>query len=359
MKKYLGLFVGLALVFPMAAGAAEFRQGQFISMGETVRDNLYVAGGTLNLAGTVEGDLYVAGGTINISGSVTKDLVVAGGTVIINGRVGEDLRVMGGNVTLSGPVGGELVVAGGNIIMTAGADVTRGAYIASGTLSMSGSVGQKLVYAGGDVTLTSGAKVGGDFDYYSAKEAKVDAGAKISGATNFHQQQQKGQMAGKKAGLVAFFTIWWLLGIIAILILVYLLYYIWRKDSNDMIAKAFARPWMSLLKGFALLFLLPIAAIILFITVIGWPIGLIILFGYIAFMILAAAFSTILGAALLAKLFKRKETDLNWWLILIALVIMSLIKLIPIIGWIIDFIIFLAAIGVLGSKLGEKLEPQK
>jgi len=360
MKKYLGLFVGLALVLPMAAGAAEFRSGQVVNSNETVKDNLYVGGGTVNIAGTVEGDLYVGGGTVTIMGTVTKDVVVSGGTVIITGKIGEDLRVGGGNITIGGSVGGELLAGGGTVNILPGVAITKSAYIGGGNINLGGSVGGNLVIGSENIVLGEGAKIAGNFDYYAQKEMNFGA-AKISGKTTFHEQVVKrGATAAKKFPWFAFITFWAVVGLAGAIILACLLLYLWPKDSREMISKAFAQPGKELIRGFVLMFIIPIAAIICLITLVGLPIAVMVGSAYAVLTILAAAMSGLLGAALMAKfIFKKKETEINWWLIALALLILALIKLIPIVGWILAMLVYWVALGVMGNKLYEKLSPEK
>lgn len=351
------------MLLPMAAGAAQFSSGNTVAFNETVRENVYAVGGTMNIAGTVEGDLYVAGGTVTIMGTVTKDVVVVGGTLIITGKVGEDLRILGGNVTVGGTVGGELALAGGNINVMPGTMISGGAYVGAGTINMNGSVGKNLVIAGGEIALNSTLKVGGNFDYYSQKEAKIDAGAKISGITTFHQQEMKNKPAvGRNGfmGMFAFMTIWGLLGLAGAVILACLLFYLWKEESKEMIEAAFEKPGKSLLRGFIIFFILPIAAIVCLITVVGLPLGFLIGFSFAVLVILGAAATGLLWAALIAKfIFKRKASDINWWLIIIAVIVLALVKIIPFVGWLIGFLVFLAGFGVMSQMLHKKLMPRK
>lgn len=360
MKKYLGLLVGLALVLPLAAGAAEFRSGDSVALNEVVRENMYAAGGALNIAGTVEGDLYVAGGTVNIMGTVTGDVVVVGGTLIITGRVGQDLRVGGGNVTIGGTIGGELAAGGGQMNILPGTTVAGGAYLGAGTINMNGSVGKNLVIGGGEIILGPELKVNGNFDYYSQKEAKIDAGASIKGTTNFHKQEVRQAGFQRKAPFVALMTFWGIVGLFSAFLLSYLLFYLWRDESKEMVGAAFESPLKELGRGFVTLFIIPIAAIILMITVIGLPLGFLAIICFAALLILGAAAAGLLWAALIAKyVFKRKETELSWWLIAIAVVVMALIKIIPFIGWLIGFLVFLVGFGVLSNMLYKKLSPRR
>jgi len=95
------------------------------------------------------------------------------------------------------------------------------------------------------------------------------------------------------------------------------------------------------------------------ITVVGLPLGFLIGAGYGALLILGAAATGLLWAALIARyIFKRKETDINWWLIIIAVIVLALIKIIPFVGWLIGFLVFLVGLGVLSNMLYKKLAPK-
>ncbi|MDD2730904.1 MAG: hypothetical protein PHW33_02145 [Candidatus Portnoybacteria bacterium] len=363
MKKYLGLFVGLAMLAPAVAGAAEFKSGETVAVGETVRENVYAAGSMVNIAGTVEGDLYVVGGTVNLMGTVTKDVVVLGGTLVAIGKIGEDLRIGGGNVTVGGTIGGELTAAGGNLNVMPGAQIGGDTSIGAGNVSFNGSVGGDLIIGGGEIVLGSSAKVAGDFEYYSQKEAKIDAAAKVNGKTTFHEQVAKKAGKPSKAPVFAFFafvTFWGLIGLAGAIILSCLLFYTWPKDSKEMIARAFASPGRELVRGFVILISLPIAAIICMITLVGLPVGFFALVAFFTLIILGGATTGVIWAAVIAKfVFRRKETEINWWLIAVGALILALIKLIPIAGWIVAFLVFLVGLGVLSRQIYSKLAPEK
>ena len=108
MLGFLFLPIG---VMAQEAGDNILKQGQ-------IAQDLYLAGGTIDMLADVDGDVIAAGGQINIDQSVTGDVMVAGGNVSIRARVGDDVRAAGGNITVSGPVGDEAIIAGGNVLIS-------------------------------------------------------------------------------------------------------------------------------------------------------------------------------------------------------------------------------------------------
>ena len=90
----------------------------------------------------------------------------------------------------------------------------------------------------------------------------------------------------------------------------------------------------------------PVAIIISFITIIGITLGMIALFIYLALITIAAVIAGLLFAQLALKyIFKKENYELNWWIVILAVLALAVITLIPIVGWIFIFIIVLAALG--------------
>src|SRR4051794_21931294 len=96
----------VAALLPASASAAEVRQGNnvLVAAGETINDDLYVFGGSLDVRGTVNGDVVFFGGTSTIGGVITGDLLVAGGTTTITGEVRGTVRPSGGTTNITGRV---------------------------------------------------------------------------------------------------------------------------------------------------------------------------------------------------------------------------------------------------------------
>jgi cytoskeletal protein CcmA (bactofilin family) len=127
----------------------KLRTGETVTVpaGETVADDLYLAGGTLIVDGTVHGDLVAFGGSVNVNGTVDGDLIAAGGNVSVGGTVNGDARLAGGTLSLVGTVGEDVLVAGGQI--TLGGQIKGDLITSGGNIAMGAAVG-------GDVEATAG-----------------------------------------------------------------------------------------------------------------------------------------------------------------------------------------------------------
>ena len=370
MKKILYIFTGVLLLTGVAsANATTFAGGEAYSLGasEAVEGNLYTAGGSVNVSGNVNGDLITAGGNLFIAGKVAEDLIVAGGTINIVGDVGEDVRIVGGNIIISGKMGGELVGAGGqlNILSSSAvrgdlnlsggairleAPVQGNAEINGGNVYVNGLVAGNLIVRGEKIELGPNASVRGDFTYYSQSEAVISETAAVAGETTFEQIEAPVKKGDGVKGILAV-VVWLAIAkTIMVTLLAILFIYIWKRWAKDFVSDATDNFWKRALLGFAVLFLTPIAAVLLMITLVGMiPAGILWL-GYCAAILLAFVLAGILTAGLLNRyLFKKPVDSLEWWKVLLGVALFQIVRLIPFIGWLAGLIIFLATIGWLGK----------
>ncbi|MCL4404112.1 polymer-forming cytoskeletal protein [Patescibacteria group bacterium] len=369
-RAILGVGVVLAAVLPLTSLAAYFNAGKTVNLAaQAVNDNAYVAGGAVTVTSPVTGDLFAAGGTIFDSSRVSQDVMMIGGTVIISGASAQNLRVAGGNVTIGSAISGELVGAGGNFTVTPDTTVAKDSYIAGGAVAWNGHESGNLTIAGGavvisgtvdgnlkitatkDVTIAQGAVIRGNLDYTAPKPAQIESGAQIAGTTNFHQSAAPAVAVGWLAGI---FTLGLLLKFLMTLLVAYVVWYALRRDALAIIEESTKKFGRSLLRGFVFLVAVPIAAIIAFVTVVGAALG------GIAGVIYAALALLSLPAAILvvSSLILKRRSDLAWYHILLGAVVLQIAALIPFIGWLACFIVYLASFGGLLAVLGRKFKQQ-
>lgn len=364
MRKIISLLLSLSLLFLFSATSVKAQSKNFsLAKDKTISENPYFAyGETVDISGVVNGDVYAAGGDITISGKVNGDLLVAGGNVKVDGEVTQDVRVMGGQITLSGKVGKNITVAGGNIdiakgasiggaLVAAGGNITLSTpiagnvEIAGGNVTVSEKVGGRLDVAAGEIRLTSGAQVAKDFTYWADHEAQIDPSAKITGKTVFNkspvelspskldtkmiaQNMWKAQVSGK------------VISSLSLLVLGLILLNLFPKFTRTVAATLEKSPWKSLGKGFLILFITPLALVVLMLTIIGFPIAAILFALYFVSLSLAKVFVVFWAGKRIAS---GKISD-NWAYAL-GVLIFFLVTLIPFLAGFVKFFVLIFGLG--------------
>ena len=378
MKNFNKVLVSLTvllLVSPVLTFAAEFRAGQQPSFtsGEKTGENLYMVGGTVVSAGSADKDLLVAGGTALVSGPVVGDLFVVGGNITVLSPVSGDMRVGGGNIMISGNILGDAVVGGGQIILS-GKSIGGDAAIAGGTVRMDTEVKGNVKIAGGEIyinapvggdadikaeklTLGPNADIKGNLKYQATKLVTIEEGGKVRGETVF--TELKGRDGAKKSAgvILGFFTFVLVAKFLMLLATALIVGLVFRRYSKELVEKATVNPLKELGRGVVTLIVLPILSIILLITIIGIPLGILGLLSFVMLFIYATIITPIFLGALVYKWISRKsDYVVNWKTILLGTVVYFLLGLIPFLGWI---AICVAVAITLGAALNIKWQVVK
>ena len=92
----------------------------------------------------------------------------------------------------------------------------------------------------------------------------------------------------------------------------------------------------------------PFAIIVLLVTVIGIPLALLLVFGYVVLMLLGYLVAAMfVGDTALERIGKEK-VDSAWWRVLfmfLALIVIAIVKQVPFIGGLAVMLLFIAGIG--------------
>ena len=382
MKKILVLIFALAVVFaPVVAHGAQFvsaKSGEYyLAPSQTVSDNLYIGGKDVTVAGDAQEDLSVAGVNVYITGKIGQDLAGAGAKITIDGNIIDDARVAGGSVSMNGNIGGDLLAIGGTVDLLSGLKVGKSAMLIGGAVDAGGTVnGSVTIYAkkayidgtingdlnfkGAQITLGPEAMIKGNFNYSSNQEAIISDGAQVLGQKNFTMIETPKAGPGIAMTFMGFMTAGWLLKLFILLVAALIMYYVFKDGTKELIKHSVNNFWRELLRGFVLFFIIPIAIIIALITVVGIIPALVVALVYILMLVVGSVFAGILIAGLLSKwLFGRNDYSLDWYVIILGVIVYQLLMLIPFVGWLASGVVFLASLGALYGSLYVKFEPRK
>ncbi len=353
---------------------------------ETINDDLYAGGGTLILNGTVNGDAIVGGGTVVVNGSVKQDLMAGGGNITIAGEIGDDLRLGGGNITILSTVKGDVVMGGGNILIGKDAVIEHDLVVGAGSLVIEGTVKGNVRIGGGQVVLNgtvggfievdaedlrlgANARLAKGLKYTSPKMATMDEGSKVTGDVQYVKMEERRGPAhvGPNAGpdkvfgaLMGFVAMVFLIKMFALMIAAVVMTQFFKTYSSKLVDAALNKPGKAFGTGAITLFMVPVAIIVLTITILGAPLAGLLGFGYGFIIMMAKIYAGVVFGAWLWKLgSKGKAKGTDWKAAVVGTFLLSFICLIPIVGWIIGIVAFCCTLGGLYMLTEEKIKAMK
>ncbi len=357
------LLFALLLLFPASALLAQ-EIGESVSRHGTVKEDIYLAGGNVDVAATVDGDVVAAGGTVTVGDEIKEDALLAGGSVTVHGKVHDDVRAAGGSLTLDADVGDDALLAGGNVTLTPASRVGGRAWLAGGELDIAGHIGKELKAAGGhiviagevmgdatlagdDIEIKPETVIHGNLRYMSPKPAVIDKAAKIDGTiTHLPGARHEPSAAGATAAGIGMLVSVMVTGIVLLLLLPRV-----AAAVTQQIAQA---PWKSLGLGLAVLTATPLVIVLLWVSLIGVWLGFILLAVYLIALLagfLAGALCA--GEAALTRL--RRQVELTRGArvaaLVIALIVVGVLGLVPGLGGLVIFGMLLFGLGGLALQV--------
>lgn len=370
---YKKVFIAVALVGVLAlvggglaAASGSFRSGERTSVAadEIVDGSLFIAGSTIDIAGTVDGDVFCAGQNITVSGTVRGDVICAGQNVDIEGVIEGDVRVAAQVVNVSAQVAGsatlaaqtaqlkkdsalqrDVVIGAENATLdgTIGRDVTLGADVAS----VGGTIGRDF---DGDVVslkLGRGADIGGNVSYVSDKNAERASGATIGGKLSRTTPEQAGREQSSGFGVAGAIYI-----IISLLLVSLAIVLLAPRTVHVISQQGTARLGVSALAGFATLVLLPVLAIILMISIIGLPLGLVVLLAWVVLMVISGP----LAGYLLGRTILRNTSNNRVAYMAAGSLILLTLYIVPILGFVTLLVAVFVGSGMVVLELVRRLQ---
>jgi ABC-type multidrug transport system permease subunit len=188
------------------------------------------------------------------------------------------------------------------------------------------------------IKITDDSNIKGDFNYSYNKNLNIDESL-VAGAINFNKKDIENNWQK---------NIWnFIIAVFSALVVGLVFISISKKEMAIIQEKVNSRYKKSLLIGLGILFLTPIISVILMLTIIGIPLGFIMLIFWFILLYFAQIMVGLgLGKQIREKLFKTKKKNIMADLV-IGITILYLLFSIPIFGKIIMFLSTLLGLGVI------------
>ena len=312
--------------------------------------DVWIGGAEVVLDAETAGDARVAGSTVVVRGAIAGNLLAAGAVVdIANATVGS-VRVLAARTSFSGSVAQDLDIWAATVDLGPSCAVAGSTRIDAATVVIAGTLQGRLELqahsvhieanvagpaevTGFDIVIGPAARFGSDLTIYSSAEPRIDPAAVIKGKLWVRPLKESPMMlAYREGGLVTRARVALLAAAGALLAG---LFFLWlgRGAVEDAIDRLVEETGWSGLVGALTLILLPLAAGLLAVTLVGAPLGLFLLLALPLMLLLgltAAGFGV--GEFLLNRTGEPRSAGARVLMLLVGLLVLALVALIPYAG---------------------------
>lgn len=329
-------------------GSDRFAAGCPLHIAQQVAGDLLAASCDLDVGSAVAGDAALAGGSVRLDASVGGGLYAAGGKVFLNGSVGRNVRAAGGHVQI-GPdakISGNVSVAGGDVAMRG----TVKGYLsaAGGHVLIDGPVEGDVIASGGHVELGPNARIGGKLKYRT-NDFQRDPAAQVAGSVEalaaHRAMHEDGSPWHRRTG-----GRWiWSAGV---MLMAVLLAAAVPAVSARMAEELRSHPWLSLLWGLVAFACIPVAAVLLLITIIGIPLAILAFLLFLALLLAGQAVTVASIADLVLRRYRPADAARAAWragFAILAALGLALLVRVPYLGGLVALVAILAGIGVIAA----------
>jgi len=340
-----------------------------LSQADTVFDDLYIVcggasfpltpnlesrGGAL-LDGTVTGDLWLAGGRYLLSGDVFGSLNTFSQEARISGNVRQSARLLVQHAAVDGTIGNNLIAFAQEIELgeqsrverdlaifaeeaTLLGQVGRNVHIRSNYIIISGKIGGNLNLRANSIAILAPAEIVGDIDYTCPSEIEIEDGVILGGKTYWKKivPEEEKEPSPPTGRIILFFC-----SLVTGLFLIPT----FRQHTRFTIEELRRNILACMGIGLIFLCLAPVALIILLISVVGIPVGIILMFAYTVFFYISKIYVAILGGIFIVHAFHKGPITRLWIPFILGLIVISFLYTIPYLGWVIYFLVIITGTG--------------
>jgi hypothetical protein len=352
-------------------------------------DDIFIGGNKISFQSEIAGDLVGGSQELDFSGTSLGNINWAAKWIIIKGPVDRSVRCFAQTIDINAPIGRNLIAFGQNINVGPGARIGKDALISGGIIEFEGYVrenlkiyGEHVIIAGTiagnldiqakELEIKPNTVIEGDLTYKSPEKTKIEDSVIINGQTTW----TKSEKDEKKQVYHAFEPITYLLYSFLIFnfICSLIIFIVTLLFSNSLIIPGIflalivcgiviislnknmalktvstleKRFWISLGLGLLLILLFPLATILTTVTIIGMPLGLLIIFAFGLLGFAGAIFAAQFAGGLIVGLVNADKKR-SWLLnLIIGIIVLAGLILIPVIGWIVALLTLASGLGAL------------
>jgi len=354
------LIIFSSFLFANSSRAASFKNLDQLHLksDEIISGNLYVVANSIIIDGKIAGDLIAAAKEIKINGEIAGDLIAMAPDIEIKGRIEGNSRIAFNSFKLSGYIGKNLNALGENINLVkdsfVGWDLLSSNMHSSlnGLVNGEADISSQNIYLNGEINkdlsinlegkepyldISPEALVLGKFSYGAQEELEINNQDAFKAGLEFNKKSKRERNSKKTSTLIY--------SILSALAIASFLVYILKRMKERLVKEMQGFNNKDLLSALIFLILCPIVALIIFITIIGIPLSLLILLFYFLFIYLAK----VVAAIFMAELMYNKVGKKKYYFLFLFLAIVGtwLIFSLPILGGFISTLATLFGLSIL------------
>lgn len=324
-----------------------------------IEDDVYIASDKIVLEKSVNGNVYLCGDEINITSSmILGNVYVFGNTIKIDADITGSIYAAAKEITITGGAADAYIMTE-KVNFEENSYISRNARVIGNVLNLKGSIERDL-YSLSNETNILGTVFGGVRGkiYYSGnlnleENTKVGETIKLEDKTEDIKENTSTFFEMLSQALNRLIVVTQIFTALVIIIIIGLF-----AKKYEEVSKVKRNYITDLIRGFLCLICIPIISIFLFITIIGMPLGIVMIVIYI----LALFLSLPMASIDVARMVLKEKLDKKWKLILAAIavyLVLELVRLIPFIGGIIRFIFIIYGLNLILSFPFKKSKNKK
>lgn len=362
------LLVCVLLMTSISLGGSTLSNQTPLSMleaGTAVDGPGFFAGSTVRVDGNVDGTAFAFGQNITVNGDINGDLIVAGQTLTINGKITGNIYGAGQTVTIRGQGMRDVFLGAQDMNLAKDSAIGRDLFFGGQTFIFEGAVARDIHGGGADVDingqvgrnaqieaeyirLMDNAAINGDLLYTSTKEAFISPAARITGRTDWEYREPETPTQMRPHRLTRASTYLGILINMAGTFILWVVVRLWQPEYWSKTASHISEtPLKTLSVGALALIVVPILIVLVMITVIGIPLGIITGLIYGVSLYLSKIVVAVFIGSWLSKHLGWREIHKGIWLFLLGLLILMALMQVPYLGLLIRLLVVFAGIGAL------------
>ena len=347
--------IAIASINVYAKTDRAFYADETVSVKKEINTTSFVAGNNVDVSSTVDGLNFIAGNVVNVSS--TQDYAfVAGNIVTLTNVTSKDAFVAGSLIKVIDSDIRDLYAVAETI--TINSNISRNLYAAGENITINSTIDGDVNLSAEKITIGENAVITGKLTYNENADIDIDKSASVESTKTYKPSENVDvEVEVSPVALIVAEITSKIMSYLSMLAISLLLMVLNKKVFKDI--KKIDKDAGNLVKtglfGFAFLVGLPVAAVILLITVIGLPISIIslLLYGILIYLSLTAT-TYFFGSWLLKD--KIKNEYLQFTITLLAIYVL---KMIPIIGGLVGFISLCLGLGIYVTLFSKYIKSNK